>query len=173
MLVMTSHGFAGPIFLHPFVVEVILPFLLVFVLVFALLQKSSILGKDKRQIDAIIALVIGLIVVVYANAVNIILVLMPFLAVTAVIILVFLILFSMVYAEGEFKLHMGVKIGFGVVIGLALLIAVLLITGAWDYLYDLIFFSGSQSSWVSNIIFAVIIVIAFAVVLLAPKKEAG
>lgn len=168
---MTSHEFTGPIFLHPFVVEVILPFLLVFVVVFALLQKSQILGKEKRQIDALTAFVIGLIVVVFANAVNIILVLMPFLAVTAVIILIFLILFSMVYGEGKFELNNNIKIAFGVVIGIAVLIAVLLVTGAWDYLYGLVFLSGSESSIMANVIFIVIIAVAVAVVLIGSKKR--
>ena len=52
--------------------EVLLPFLLVFTVVFAILQKTSILGKGKKQIDAIVSLVVGLIVVAFGYATNVI-----------------------------------------------------------------------------------------------------
>ena len=42
-----------------FAVGIIYPFLLVFVLIFAVLQKSKILGEDKKQIDSLIALSIA------------------------------------------------------------------------------------------------------------------
>ena len=51
------------IFSNPFFTEMLLPFLLVFVVVFAILQKSKILGDGKAQIDAIVGLVIGLILI--------------------------------------------------------------------------------------------------------------
>ena len=54
----------GPTLLsHPIFVETILPFLLVFTLVFAVLQKSKILGDNKKQIDAIVSLVVGLLLI--------------------------------------------------------------------------------------------------------------
>ena len=40
----------------PLVVEVLLPFLLVFTLVFAVLDRTKLLGEGKRQINAIISL---------------------------------------------------------------------------------------------------------------------
>jgi len=77
----------------------------------------------------------------------------------------------MVYADEKFELHKGVKIAFGVVIGIAVVIAVLLVTGAWDYIYERIFLSGAESNLTANIIFIVIIGIALAVVLASPKKK--
>ena len=73
-------------------VNAVLPFLLVFVVIFAILQKSKILGDEKKQIDAIVALVIGLIVISFGYATGVIVSLIPFLAVSAIIILVFLLL---------------------------------------------------------------------------------
>ena len=46
------------IFDNPFFTEMLLPFLLVFVVVFAILQKTKILGEEKAQIDAIVALLL-------------------------------------------------------------------------------------------------------------------
>lgn len=45
-------------------IDVLLPFLLIFTLVFAVLQKTRILGEEKRNLNTILALVISLIVVV-------------------------------------------------------------------------------------------------------------
>lgn len=44
--------------------DVMLPFLLIFSIVFAVLNKAKIFGKDKKNIDVIVALVIALLVVI-------------------------------------------------------------------------------------------------------------
>lgn len=46
------------------VMDMLLPFILVFTIVFAVLQKSEILGKDKKNFNVVIALVLGLIFIV-------------------------------------------------------------------------------------------------------------
>ncbi|MFH1589516.1 MAG: hypothetical protein ABIB43_03035 [archaeon] len=46
------------------VVDVILPFIIIFAVVFAALQKSKILGKDSRKFNIVISLVMGMAVVV-------------------------------------------------------------------------------------------------------------
>ncbi len=43
--------------------DVILPFLLIFLVVFAILQKSHILGKDRKQFNVAFSLILGLMVV--------------------------------------------------------------------------------------------------------------
>jgi len=45
------------------VAKFILPFLLVFFVVFAVLEKIKLLGEDKKQLNALVAFVIGLIFV--------------------------------------------------------------------------------------------------------------
>ena len=44
--------------------DALLPFLLIFTLIFAILQKVQIFGKEKKNINVIVALVIGLMVVI-------------------------------------------------------------------------------------------------------------
>ena len=44
--------------------DVLLPFLLIFSIVFAVLNKAKLFGKDKKNIDVIVALVIALLVVI-------------------------------------------------------------------------------------------------------------
>jgi hypothetical protein len=46
------------------VTDVLLPFILVFTIVFATLQKTKILGEDKKQFNVIVSLVMGLGVVI-------------------------------------------------------------------------------------------------------------
>lgn len=154
----------------PFFIETVLPFLLIFTVVFAILQKSGILGKDKKQIDALVGLVIGLIVISFARAVGIINNLLPFLAVSIVIILVFLILISMFsIREGEFKIPDSLKnVGIGLT-ALAVTIAVLIVTGAWDYILDR-WFGGAGSEGFANFIFVVIVFIAITFIVL-PKNS--
>ncbi len=155
----------------PIFTEMVLPFVLIFTVVFAILQKTQILGKGKKQIDAIVSLSIGLIVVSYANAVGIINDLMPFAAVSVVIILIFLLLYGMVFKEGEFDLSKKVKNVFGALAALAVTIAVLTITGAWNYIQDNWLGGESQSAIVTNIIFIVMVVVAIGIVMSSGKKK--
>ena len=152
----------------------ILPFILVFTVVFAVLQKSKILGDGKRQIDALVALVIGLIVISFAHATNIILSLMPFLAVSVVVILVFLILFAMVFqGKGkEFELHSGIQWVVGILVAIGIVVVVLISTGAWEYLKLHVFSGTGNSSVVINAVFLIAIAIAIvAAVWGKPKKS--
>ncbi len=150
-------------------VEMILPFILVFTVIFAILQKTEILGKDKRQIDALVALTIGLITVAYANATGIIVSLMPFLAVSAVVILIFLILWGFVFVKEDFKVPNGVRIAFGILAAVGTLIAVLYVTPAWGYILNVIY-GDESSALLSNVIVIVIIVGAVAAVIWKKKS---
>lgn len=158
------------IFSSPLAFQVILPFLLVFTLVFAVLDKSEVLGKDKRRINALVALIIGLIVVAFGRAVYIINNMIPFLAVSLVIILVFMILVGALYEQGSFKLSDNVKWILMIVIAIAVIIASLYFTGAWDYLYSYVMSGGSASTTVANILFIVLIVVAVAFVFWGAKS---
>lgn len=44
--------------------DVMLPFLLIFVIIYAILQKTRILGEDKKNLNVVVALVVGLLVVI-------------------------------------------------------------------------------------------------------------
>lgn len=147
-------------------VEMVLPFLLVFVLVFAILQKSEILGKGKAQIDALIALVIGLIVIIFERPRNIIVEMMPWLAVALVVILIFLLIFGFVGGKtgGNWM-----KVAFGILGGLFVIGLVIYVTGLNTILSS--WFNDSSSIW-SNVILIVIIggVLALAI---ATGKKAG
>lgn len=165
-------GFGGQTILsHPVFVETILPFLLVFTIVFAILQKSKILGDGKKQIDAIVALIVGLLVISFGQATGIIIQLIPFLAVSLVVILVLMILIGSFTEEGKFfeKFPRGLRSILVVLVILALFIAVVYITGAWEWIIGLLFITGGNSKIVANIIFVVFIIGAIAAVIYGSK----
>ncbi len=160
----------GIILSNPFFVNYILPFVLLFTVIFAILQKSKIFGEGKKQIDALVSLVIALIVITFSNAVGIITSLMPFLAVSVVIILVFLLMYSMVF-QGEDKFHLpkGIKIGLSIVIVIAVVVAVLMATGAWDYIKYEWLYTQESSSIFTNAIFLIIVAAVIAIMVWPTK----
>src|SRR3989338_4674088 len=155
----------------PIISEGVLPFILIFTVVFAILQKSAILGKDKKQIDALVGIVFGLITITFARAVGMINQLLPFLAVSVVLILVFLILVAVFHKEDkEFKLDDTFKKIIMWLSFIAVVIAGLFFTGAWGYLADK-FTGADNSSLVTNVVFILIIVGGFLIVWFGGDKE--
>ena len=156
------------IFNNPIFNELVWPFLLVFVLVFAVLDKTKLLGEGKKQINAIISLVIALIFVSFARAVGIVTSLMPFLAVALVIILVFYLMMAFIWGEKEgFSVPKGVKFAGAIIAFVAVVIAVLVVTDYWGKLLGLFSSGGSVTS---TIILLVVVGAALAVVLSTGKK---
>jgi hypothetical protein len=154
---------AATILSSPLVKDFILPFLLVFAVSYAILQKSEILGKDKRQTDAIVALVLGLIVVAVGSVTDIITGLIPILAVGLVVLLAFFLLWGFAFRQGEFKINSGVQWAIAAIAAIVITVAVLYLTGGMDYITNAI--GGSGSSWLTNIFFIVLVIVAIVVVI--------
>ena len=83
------------------VFDVILPFLLVFTVVFAILQKSEILGKNKKNLDATVAFVVAMIVVAATRIVGIINEALPGIVLLIIVSMSFLLLVGMFVKPGE------------------------------------------------------------------------
>ena len=156
----------------PLFIEAILPFLLVFTVVFAVLQKTQILGKDKKQIDALVALVFGLIVISFGYATGVIVSLIPVLAVSATVILIFMLLYGMTHSDGgkPFDLPGRAKGVIGALAAIVVVIAVLVATGSWDYLLNRFFYGGDNSNLITNITFIVIIIVAVGATVFSGSK---
>jgi len=157
------------IFMSAFFTEMLLPFLLVFVVVFAILQKSKILGEEKAQIDAIVALVIGLILIGVPGPRDIIVGLMPWMAVGVAVILVFLILYGFVAGDLS-KAPDWMKITFGILAGLFTIGVVLYVSGLGQNIINWFSRSGSSEIWV-NVVMILLIVGAMAVAIVSGKKK--
>lgn len=146
----------------PFIRDVVLPFLLVFAITFAILQKSEVLGKGKKQVDAIVALVVGLMVVAVGSVTNLITSLVPILAAGLVVLLAFFLLWGFAFKEGAFEVNKNVQWVIGGIAAVVVTVATLHFTGGLDYIGNLI--RGEGSGWATNILFVVLIIAAIAIV---------
>ena len=97
------------------VYEVFLPFLLVFAIIFAILEKTKILGEERSNINAVVARVIGLLLVVQKGIVEIINVFLPRISLIIVILLMGLLIIAML-AGREFQGLQGTTLGVAMVL---------------------------------------------------------
>ena len=90
------------------VVDVLLPFLLIFAIIFAIMEKTKILGEEKRRVHMVISVVIALLVVIPhvtntyppgADAVNIINGALPSVSLVLVAVLALLLLMGVFGVE--------------------------------------------------------------------------
>lgn len=148
--------------------QFILPFLLIWTITFALLQKTKILGEGKQQLDAIVAFVIGLIFVSAVFPKVVVSNLILFLTVSIIVMFVGLLLWGFI-SGGEIKTdflsHNGLRWFAGIGIFIAVIIAVFWATGVWDDVVSLLFKQSWSSSFWTNASFIVVIAVALAVVL--------
>ena len=154
---------------QPLFTEILIPFLLVFVLVFAVLQKTKVLGDKKSQVDALVSLALALILIVTPIAREFIINITPWLAVGLVVILTFLVLYGFVGSDKNegIVIEKWMKTTFAGLAGLFVLVLVLIYSGVWDKI-----FHGSlgTTSWLPNIIFLIVIIVAM-VIALGGKKD--
>lgn len=146
--------------------DFVLPFLLIFAVVFAILQKSKVLGQDTSQLNAIVAMVIGLIFIGFAYPKEVVTNLVLFLSVAIVVVLVFLMIYG--FATGgtsPFEINKPVKWVVGILTVISVIIAVIWATGIelgtafWIFNQ-----SWSKALW-TNVFFVVVVAVAMAVVL--------
>jgi hypothetical protein len=157
------------IFMNAFFTEMLLPFLLVFVVVFAILQKSKILGEGKAQIDAMVALVIGLLLIGVPRPRGIIVGLMPWMAVGVAVILIFLIMYGFVAGDLS-KAPDWMKVTFGILAGIFTIAVVLYVSGLGNVILDWFSGAGSSDIWV-NAVMILLIIGAMAVAIMSGRKS--
>ena len=142
-----------------------LPFLLVFFIVFAILEKTKILGSGKKQINALVAFIVGLVTVSVAYPVDVIGNLILFLTIAIVVVFVGLILWGFI-SGGEAKVdNKYVKIVGGIVIFIAVSWAVLWATNLSTPFYNFLFGQEWSSSFWINVTFIIVIALALGLVL--------
>lgn len=113
----------------PFLKEALL-FLLSFVIVFAVLQKSKILGDDVSKINSLVSLAFAFLFVGVSAATDVVAKMVPWVAVALSVILMFLLLWGFVGGEIG-SLPSGIKWS---IIGLSVIFMVVLllyVTGLW------------------------------------------
>lgn len=155
--------------------QVILPFILVFTLIFAILEKSKILGEGKHQINSIISLVIGLLIIGVGVARDMINDIIPVIAVVAVIIFVFMLLVGFTAGkEGalirEGGLNKPLQIVIGIIVGIVLISTLLWSSGKIPQLAA--FFRNPETAPLfQSAIFLIITAAIVAILFTSTKSE--
>lgn len=154
------------IFLQNWIVtKFVLPFLLIFFIVFAILEKTKVFGDDKKQTNALIAFVMGLIFIGVAYPKEVVGNLILFLTVALVVVFVVLLLWGFATGNEPKFDDKGFKIGIGVVAVIATIAAVIWATGLKGGVIDLLFYQSWSSTFWVNALFVVVIAVALALVL--------
>jgi hypothetical protein len=155
----------------PLVSQYVLPFLLVFVIIFGILEKTKLLGDGKQKLDAIASLVIALIFVGAVSYTHMIQNLTLFLTVALVAIFVIMLLWGFIFADKEgFKPANWMKWVLGGVAGIAFVWAVIWATDSLGNIQG--FFSGSLGKTIiTNGIFLIVIAVALALILIPAKNK--
>lgn len=160
--------------------DVILPFLLIFTVVFAILQKTELLGKEKANLDATVAFVIGLLVVAATKVVVVINEALPQVMILVVVSLSFLLMLGVFAKPGGtfFDILEGkFRIGLMVVMTLAVILIFLgtiqtddesWLEYGWNYMID--YWSGAV---VGSIILFIVFIAAIFFIVGGGNKEKG
>ena len=138
--------------------------------VFAILQKSKILGEGKAQIDSLVAMVIGLLLIGVKQPREIIVGIMPWMAVAIAVILIFLILYGFV-AGALSKAPTWLKGVFGALAGLFTLGVVLYISGLGSIIMGWLSGSGGSEIWMNVLMIALVIGAVIVAVFSGKKKK--
>ena len=165
--------------------DIVLPFILVFTLVFAILEKTRILGeedkKPKRNLNALVAFAIGLFVIVATNIVEILKNALPVVTLVLVVILCFMLLAGSFHGEKEFSF--AERKGWRIFLTVAVFLGILLIFGNfiktkggkswlelfWDFVQD----DLGSGPVVSSAVFLAIIVFVIWFVGYGTGKKGG
>ncbi len=152
----------------------ILPFFLIFIIAFAILEKTKILGGNK-QINAIVSLVIGFIFIGATEPKLLVANLILFLSVGLIILFVGMLLWGFINGEGEkpFEIASSMRITIGIVIIIAIILALIFFTGnsgIFASLKDFLFNQSWSGTFWTNVLFIVLIALALWAVL---KKAGG
>jgi hypothetical protein len=159
------------IFQNWIVTKFALPFLLIFFLVFAILEKTKILG-DNKQINALIAFVVGLIFVGFASPKEFVENMILFLTVALVVLFVVLILWGFVSSGKEgFELEDWMKYSLWGIASVAVIAAVLWSTGIHNGVIDLLFYQNWSGTFWTNVLFIVAVAGALALVLKSKSSD--
>ncbi len=151
----------------------ILPFFLVFFVVFAILEKTKFFGENKKQINAMISFVVGLIFVSVLYPTMVVNNLILFLTVALVCVFVIMLLWGFVFGDIKegFKPEQWMKTSLAIVLGVAFIVAIIWATGFYDKIFGIVFNQPWSNAFWTNLAFIGAIAIALALVLAKTKDK--
>jgi len=161
------------------VYDVILPFLLVFTIVFAILEKTKILGIEKagdkvytkKNLNAMVAFISSFLVVASTKLVGVINEAVASVVLVLIVSVCFLLLIGVFFKTGEFSLEQYPRwIGFFMI--LMFIGVVLIFLNALDWLkYILSLFVYWDSQWAATFLLFILVIVFMVFITWEPKKE--
>lgn len=146
--------------------DVMLPFLLIFVVIFALMAKTRILGEDKKKYNLVVALVIALLVVIphvlnyyppEADIVEIMNTALPQVSIIAVAVIMLLILIGLFGGEAKW---MGSSLSGWIAI-ISFIIILIIFGGAAGWWYD---WSWFYEFFGAETVAIIVMILVFAII---------
>jgi len=145
---------------------------------YALLEKSKLLGQDQKQINAFVSLVVSLIFVSVVFPVIVVNNLILFMTVGVAVVFVGFILWGFING-GDISLNKGVQRGLAVLVFISLIVAIFWATGTfpevWDFIeraFDWAFSSNKEGFW-TNFLIVVLVIAAVGAVLKVKNVATG
>jgi len=154
----------------PIVTDFALPFLLIFFILYGILEKTKVFGGDSHRTNALVSFVVGLIFVAAVEPKLIVENLTLFLTIAIVVVFIALLLWGFV-SGGEAKIPEGIQKPVGGLVVLAVAIATLWAVGAEGKLFDLIFRSSWSADFWTNFAFIAVVVVALVLVIGGKSKS--
>ncbi len=151
------------------VVDVLLPFLLIFTIIFAILQKTAILGNEKKNMNTALALIFALIVVIphitgnFPAGFDPVVVINSALPAVSLVVVAVICLMIMIGVFAHDKIFLGVTMpGWIAFVSILLLIIIFGSAAGWwvsgfDIWLDRVFGSDALAVFIMLVVFGVII----------------
>ncbi len=160
--------------------SVVLPFLLVFTIIFGILEKTRIFGEEeikgkkhpKKSLNAMVAFSIAFFVVAASNIVGAIQASLPLISLFLVIIVAFLLLVGIFFSDKEFSFYEKFPGFTKIIIGVVVIAVLAVFLNAFGFLSPITsFFVGGASGTIGASIIFLIIIIAALWYIVGGKKE--
>jgi hypothetical protein len=154
---------------HWILTNFILPFLLIFFIIFGILEKTKLFGEGTKQLNAFISFVIGLVFVgaIFPKLVveNLIL----FFTVAIVVLFIALLLWGFISGE-EAKIPGKLKAPAGALVAIAVVVALLWALGIEGSIFDFLFRQSWSGELWTNVAFVAVVIFALVAVLWSKKE---
>ena len=151
---------------HWIIANFILPFLLIFLIVFGILEKTKVFGDSNKQLNAFIAFVIGLIFVGAVSPKLVVGHLILFFTVSIVVLFVALLLWGFVSGDdAKLPANTPLRVIVGILIVGAVIIALLFATGFENTAFDSLFRQSWSEAFWTNFSFLAVIIVALTLVI--------
>lgn len=161
------------------VYDIVLPFLLVFTIVFAILEKTKILGVDviegkqypKKNLNAMVAFVAAFLIIASTKLISVINEVLSHVVLLLILAVCFLLLVGVFFTDREFSLEQypGWIVFFMVIMFIAIVIIFLHALDWLHYIVDLV--EAWDAEWAVTIIFLIIILLFIWYIIHEPKAK--